>query len=99
MLSLLEAAAGADVARRILSPLDERPLAEREMLIRSVTIWLRHNGGWDPSARELGVHRHTLRHRIAGVERLLSLDLSQFADRAELWAALQLARQSTGTST
>jgi DNA-binding PucR family transcriptional regulator len=32
-------------------------------------------------------------------ERLLSLDLSQFADRAELWAALQLARRSTGTST
>jgi purine catabolism regulator len=76
MLSLLEAAAGADVARRILSPLDERPLAEREMLIRSVTIRLRHNGGWDPSARELGVHRHTVRHRIAGVDRLLSLDLS-----------------------
>jgi PucR family transcriptional regulator, purine catabolism regulatory protein len=45
------------------------------------------------------VHRHTLRHRIAAVERLLSLDLSQFADRAELWAALQLARRSTGTST
>jgi Purine catabolism regulatory protein-like family/PucR C-terminal helix-turn-helix domain len=99
MLGLLEAAGGAAVARRILLPLISRPAAERETLINAVTVWLSHNGAWDPSARELAVHRHTLRHRVAVVERLLSLDLSQFADRAELWAALQLAHRSTGTST
>jgi purine catabolism regulator len=98
MLGLLEAAGGAAVARRILLPLISRPAAERETLINAVTVWLSHNGAWDPSARELAVHRHTIRHRVAVVERLLSLDLSQFADRAELWAALQLAHRSTGTS-
>ncbi len=90
MISLLEAAGGAEVARRILLPLDSRPAAERETLINAVTIWLSHNGAWDPSARELAVHRHTLRHRVSAVERLLGLDLDQFADRAELWAALRL---------
>jgi sugar diacid utilization regulator len=69
------------------------------MLTNAVAVWLSHNGAGDPSARELDVHRHTLRHRIAAVERLLGLDLSQFADRAELWAPLQLARRSTGSST
>ena len=68
-----------------------RPSAEREMLIRSVTVWLSHNGAWDPAARELGVHRHTLRHRVSAVERLLGFDLGRFPDRAELWAALQLS--------
>jgi DNA-binding PucR family transcriptional regulator len=99
MLGLLEAAGGADVARRILLPLNARPAAEREMLTNAVAVWLSHNGAWDPSARELDVHRHTLRHRVSVIERLLGLDLSQFADRAELWAALQLVRRSTGTST
>ena len=47
---------------------------------------------------EVDVHRHTPRHRVSVIERLLGLDLSQFADRAELWAALQLADRSTGTS-
>jgi PucR family transcriptional regulator, purine catabolism regulatory protein len=87
------------VARHILLPLNARPIAEREMLISAVTVWLGHNGAWDPAARELAVHRHTLRHRVSTVEKLLGLDLEQFADRAELWAALQLARQSTGIST
>jgi PucR family transcriptional regulator, purine catabolism regulatory protein len=98
MLGLLEAAGGADVARRILLPLNARPAAEREMLTNAVAVWLSHNGAWDPSARELDVHRHTLRHRVSVIERLLGLNLSQFADRAELWAALQLADRSTGTS-
>ena len=91
MLGLLEAAGGADVARRILLPLNARPAAEREMLTNAVAVWLSHNGAWYPSARELDVHRHTLRHRVSVIERLLGLDLDNFADRAELWAALQLA--------
>jgi purine catabolism regulator len=98
MLGLLAAAGGADVARRILLPLFSRPVAEREMLINAVTVWLSHNGAWDPSARELGVHRHTLRHRVSAVERLLGLDLDQFAERVELWSALHLARLSSGIS-
>ena len=38
--------------------------------------------------RALGVHRHTVRTRLALAERLLGRDLGAFSTRAELWAAL-----------
>ena len=52
-----------------------------------------------PKACSASWRRPVVRMWRDAFERLLSLDLSQFADRAELWAALQLARRSTGTST
>jgi purine catabolism regulator len=91
MLGLLEAAGGPAIARRVLMPLLSRPAAERERLIAAVSVWLANNCAWDPAARQLGVHRHTLRHRVTAVAKLLALDLDQFADRAELWAALRMA--------
>jgi purine catabolism regulator len=36
------------------------------------------------------VHRHTVRTRLALVERELGRDLGAFATRAELWAALRV---------
>ena len=60
------------------------------MLIESATAWLENNGAWDRAAKQLGVHRHTLRNRITTLEKMLALDLDRFGDRAELWAALQL---------
>ncbi len=90
MLGLLESSGGPGVARRMLQPLAARPEAERSLLIASAGVWLEHNGAWDPAARQLGIHRHTLRNRITTLERLLALDLRRFADRAELWTALQL---------
>ena len=90
MLALLEASGGPAVARRILQPLQARPPAERTMLIESATAWLENNGAWDRAAKQLGVHRHTLRNRITVLEQVLGLDLERFGDRAELWAALQL---------
>ena len=90
MLALLEASGGPAVARRILQPLQDRPPAERELLVESATTWLENNGAWDPAAKQLGIHRHTLRNRISVLEKVLALDLERFGDRAELWAALQL---------
>ncbi len=102
--AIVSAATGCLVARSETSSmaqktpvprtLDALAANEREMLLDAVTVWLEHNGAWDPAARKLGVHRHTLRHRVSAVERLTGLDLSQFAGRAELWAVLQLARVS-----
>jgi PucR family transcriptional regulator, purine catabolism regulatory protein len=58
---------------------------------------LGHKSAWHPVTRKLAIHRHTLRHRISAVEALLGLDLEQFADRAELWAPLQLAPASSSS--
>ena len=51
--------------------------------------WLDNDCSHEASARALGVHRHTVRTRLALVERELGRDLSAFATRAELWAALR----------
>jgi purine catabolism regulator len=92
MLGTLEAAGGDAVAHRMLQPLNERPTGERQTLLESIEVWLAHNCAWDPAAKQLGIHRHTLRNRIAVVEELLGLDMDRFGDRAELWAAVQLDR-------
>lgn len=55
-------------------------------LLDDAGVWLRHNAAWDPAARELGIHRHTLKARIEQLGNLVGLDLRQFQDRAELWA-------------
>jgi PucR family transcriptional regulator, purine catabolism regulatory protein len=91
MLGTLEAAGGAAVAHRMLQPLRERSDDEQKLLLSSIEVWLAHNCAWDPAAKQLGIHRHTLRNRIAMIERLLGLDLDRFDDRAELWAAVQLS--------
>ncbi len=56
--------------------------------------------GWSTDAKAesaataLGVHRHTLRSRIAQAGGLLDIDLSTFPARAELWTLLQTARET-----
>jgi purine catabolism regulator len=60
-------------------------------LVRSLRSYLTHHGQWQPAAAELGVHRHTLRHRMARVEQLLGTSLSSPQARMNLWFALQSA--------
>ena len=54
-----------------------------------VRAWLENDCSHEASARALGVHRHTVRTRLAQAERVLGRDLSSFPTRAELWAALR----------
>lgn len=92
---LLATGAVADVARARLAPLLRS--AEGRESLRFAEVWLRHNGRWDPAARELGLHRHSLRLRIDALAERLGVPLDTFQGRAELWAllaALELARPS-----
>lgn len=91
LVGALRERGGAVLARSLLKPLEVLPALERERLIAAARVWLDANGAWDPAARSLGIHRHTLRARMAQLEQVLELDLSSFAARAELWAALELA--------
>lgn len=83
LLGHLEATGADQVARTLLAPLDDESLT-------TLRIWLEHNGSWDPTAKALGVHRHTVRARIDAAGVLLGMDLNTFAARAEVWNALQL---------
>ncbi|GAA4380597.1 PucR family transcriptional regulator [Paeniglutamicibacter cryotolerans] len=61
----------------------------RADLIGTVTAYLRHRGTWEGAARELGVHRNSLRHRISVVQSLLGVDLDDPDVAAHLWLALR----------
>ncbi len=60
-------------------------------LEHTLRVWLGHDARLESAATELGIHRHTLRTRIAQASKLLDRDLGTFPARAELWAALQAA--------
>jgi purine catabolism regulator len=72
-----------------LAPLTAHDAAEGTRLVETLQAWLDADCSHEASARFLGVHRHTVRTRLALVERVLARDLSSFATRAELWAALR----------
>ena len=76
------------VAVATLAPLVEHDAASGTAIVETVRTWLEHGGQFDATAQQLGVHRHTVRSRIALAERLLDRDLSGFHARADLWAAL-----------
>ena len=91
---LLDTGEARRVAGSALAPL-EGPGRGGD-LRRSVTVWLAHNGQFESAAAELGVHRHTLRARIAAVETALGRELSSFAARADLWNLLGVAGRPDG---
>lgn len=90
MIGLLTASGGTALAARILEPVLRLPLDERATALQTLHAWFAANCSWDPAARALAVHRHTLRNRIKAIEQLLHTDLEDFGSRAEVWAALQL---------
>ena len=63
------------------------PLAGTD-LIGTLRAYLGAHGQGEAAARALGVHRHTLRHRVRRIADLLGRDLDDPAVRAELWVAL-----------
>lgn len=85
MLALLQTPDARAVAQTALAPLTAADPALTDLL----RTWLDSDGVYDIAARRLGIHRHTLRARVAEAERLLGHDLSGFAARADLYAALR----------
>jgi purine catabolism regulator len=85
MLALLQTPDARAVATTTLEPL----IAADPSLPAVLRTWLDADGVYDVAARRLGMHRHTLRARVAEAERLLGRDLASFAARADLYAALR----------
>ncbi len=76
------------IAGATLTPLESGPGTRGPELLRSLAAFLERNGAWDPAARDLGVHRHTLRRRMDRVEELTGLALDVAEHRAVLVLAL-----------
>jgi purine catabolism regulator len=82
------------LARSRLAALHAKDPATGTELERTLRVWLEHDAHSEHTAAALGIHRHTLRSRIAQAAALLETDLSSFPARAELWAALHAAGPS-----
>lgn len=90
ILGAVDSAAGRAVASAVLEPLVSHDRGHRGALVATLGAWLDADGSHEATALTLGVHRHTVRTRLALAERLLERDLGSFAVRAELWAAFRL---------
>ncbi|MFE0272876.1 PucR family transcriptional regulator [Streptomyces sp. NPDC058992] len=71
-------------ARTLLAPVAGSPA-----LTETLRVWLSLHGSWDRTAVALGVHRNTVRQRIARCGSLLGVDLDDADVRMELWFALR----------
>lgn len=80
------------VAESRLAPLREHDAAHGTALEHALRTWLDHDARAEQAAAALGIHRHTLRSRVAHAGALLGADLTTFPARAEVWALLQTAR-------
>ena len=96
LLSLQDDDALVSYCRGVLGPVEHGEGDYGEELLRSLDVFIEHNGHWEKAANALYCHRHTLRYRIRRVEQLTGRDFSSARDRIEFWLALrgrELARR------
>ncbi len=93
MLGLLHRDEAGSVARRLIEPLVKHDETEQTQLLPTVIAWLANNCVWDGTARQLGIHRHTLRNRIDAAGTILGLNLDSLRDRLELFAAVEFLEE------
>ena len=81
-------------ARRVLGAVMEYDAAHDAHLMDSLRVFLVENRSWQRAAARLHVHKQTLVYRMRRIEELTARRLSDTADVAELWLALQAATVS-----
>jgi len=89
LLSLQDDDALISYCRSVLGPVEQGDGDYGEELLRSLDVFIEHNGHWEKAASALYCHRHTLRYRIRRVEQLSGRDFSNARDRIEFWLALR----------
>ena len=89
LLSLQDDDALSSYCRSVLDPIEQGEGEYGEELVRSLDVFIEHNGHWEKAAAALYCHRHTLRYRIRRIEQLTGRDFSNARDRIEFWLALR----------
>ena len=64
----------------------------------TLRAWLDQHGQVDAAAQRLGIHRHTVRHRLRRAEGVLGRSLDDPSVRADLWFALVAERPGGATA-
>jgi len=89
LLSLQDDEALNSYCRSVLGPIEQGEGDYGDELVRSLDLFIEHNGHWEKAAGALYCHRHTLRYRIRRIEELTGRDCSNARDRIEFWLALR----------
>ncbi len=89
LLSLQDDEALNSYCRSVLGPIEQGEGDYGDELVRSLDVFIEHNGHWERAANALFCHRHTLRYRIRRIEQLTGRDFSNARDRIEFWLALR----------
>jgi purine catabolism regulator len=89
LLSLQDDDALNSYCRSVLGPIEQGEGDYGDELVRSLDVFIEHNGHWEKAANALFCHRHTLRYRIRRIEQLTGRDFSSARDRIEFWLALR----------
>jgi hypothetical protein len=84
-----EPLAMADLAAKVLAPLDAVRPSARERLAETLLAWLRHHGQRTPVAEELFVHQQTVGYRVSQLKDLFGAALDDPETRFELELVLR----------
>lgn len=77
------------MVERWLGPLIEHDAQHRTGLVETLEAFLANQRSWQRTAEAMNVHRQTVLYRIHKVEELTGAHLTDTADIAQLWLALQ----------
>ncbi|WP_124713754.1 MULTISPECIES: PucR family transcriptional regulator [Mycolicibacterium] len=77
------------MVERWLGPLIEHDAQHRTGLVETLEAFLANQRSWQRTAAAMNVHRQTVLYRVHKVEELTGARLSDTADIAQLWLALQ----------
>jgi PucR C-terminal helix-turn-helix domain/GGDEF-like domain len=77
-------------ARDVLGPLLDYDTEHRTELVRTLSVYLYHHGSHKQSARMLHLHTNTVAYRVARIEAITGLDLSDPDDRLVAHVAVKI---------
>jgi hypothetical protein len=77
-------------ARDVLGPLLDYDTEHRTELVRTLSVYLRHHGSHKQSARTLHLHTNTVAYRVARIEAITGLDISNPDDRLVAHVAVKI---------
>ncbi|KAA1420943.1 PucR family transcriptional regulator [Nocardioides humilatus] len=80
------------LAITVLGGVLDLPAEDRRLLVQTARVWLDAAGSSSAAARDLHVHRNTVRYRLRRLEELSGRDLAHPVQAAEVHVALECAR-------
>lgn len=80
------------LAITVLGGVLDLPAEDRRLMVQTARVWLDAAGSSSAAARELHVHRNTVRYRLRRLEELSGRDLAHPVHAAEVHVALECAR-------